>query len=363
MSDLIVKVVQISDIQPHPNADALELAIVGGWQVVVKKGTLEKGDHVIHIPPDSLVPWDIAEKWGVSSYLSGYEKYKLNSKNVGEGRVKTIRLRGEISHGFIVENKDNHPADADVKDFYGIMKWEPPEDVAWSRENAEKPHPGLFKYTDIQNQRNYQSTFYDGEEVVATEKIHGTSSVIALVTIQDNDEQSSEFMISSKKVRRKIGEGSLYELPLNSHPFIKNMLEDLYVKNTINSVRPVSVEIFGELFGWVQDLKYGHNAGDVSYRAFDIAINGKYVDYDVFTKTCDEYDIPRVPEIYRGKYDEKKLWELSLGNTLIKMDNPHIREGLVVHPVKERIDPKLGRVILKFISNTYLTRKGGTEFN
>lgn len=359
----MVKVLPISNLDTHPNADSLELATVNGWQIVTKKDLHEVGDEVIHVPPDSLVPWPIAEEWGVASYLSGYEKYKAGKEDVDAGRVKAIRLRGEISHGFVVPNKENHPVDTDVKDFYGIVKWEPPEDVSWARGNTEKPHPALFKYTDIQNQRNYKNTFNDGEEVVATEKLHGTSSLIALVTVQDGDTQSQEIMVSSRKVRRKLGEGSVYELPLTAHPFIKNMLDDLYAKHTVNSVPPVSVEIFGELFGWVQDLKYGHAPGEVSYRAFDIAVNGKYLDYDVFTKMCDEYDIPRVPEIYRGKYDENKLWKLSDGKTLIKMDEPHMREGIVVHPVEERTDPKLGRVILKFVSDSYLTRKGGTEYH
>ena len=32
----------------------------------------------------------------------------------------------------------------------------------------------------------------------------------------------------------------------------------------------------------------------------------------------------------------------------------HIREGVVVKPLVERNDPKLGRVILKYVGDTYL---------
>jgi len=40
------------------------------------------------------------------------------------------------------------------------------------------------------------------------------------------------------------------------------------------------------------------------------------------------------------------------GNTTLA-DN-HIREGVVVKPVVERIDPKIGRTALKYIGESYL---------
>ncbi len=32
----------------------------------------------------------------------------------------------------------------------------------------------------------------------------------------------------------------------------------------------------------------------------------------------------------------------------------HMREGVVVKPLHERTDPKLGRVVLKYVSDLYL---------
>jgi hypothetical protein len=45
------------------------------------------------------------------------------------------------------------------------------------------------------------------------------------------------------------------------------------------------------------------------------------------------------------------------------MDAKHIREGVVVTPVVEREDMRLGRVALKSVSEKYLLRKGGTEYS
>ena len=49
----------IDEIKPIPNADKIELARVGGWQVVVSKADNYKvGDKVIYIEIDSKVPSD-----------------------------------------------------------------------------------------------------------------------------------------------------------------------------------------------------------------------------------------------------------------------------------------------------------------
>jgi len=66
-------------------------------------------------------------------------------------------------------------------------------------------------------------------------------------------------------------------------------------------------------------------------------------------------DLPWVPVLYRGSYDPVKLKELSNGpSTMPGAD--HIREGVVIKPVKERYDIKLGRVQLKIVSDDYLER-------
>jgi len=40
------------------------------------------------------------------------------------------------------------------------------------------------------------------------------------------------------------------------------------------------------------------------------------------------------------------------------LGSDHIREGVVVRPTIERIDPKVGRAVLKYISDEYLLAKG-----
>ncbi len=72
MSSVIANVVEIEEVQPHPNADRLFLARVKGWQAVIRKredGSPEfaPGERVVFIPPDSTLPREMAERLGVVS--------------------------------------------------------------------------------------------------------------------------------------------------------------------------------------------------------------------------------------------------------------------------------------------------------
>lgn len=106
----------------HPNADQLQIGKVGAYQVVVQKGLYKDGDEVIFAPEKSILTGNLKEEYG--KYLSGPSK----------DRVKSVRLRGEVSCGIIIPN-DLIPSDfdintakigEDVSESFGITKYEPP---------------------------------------------------------------------------------------------------------------------------------------------------------------------------------------------------------------------------------------------
>jgi hypothetical protein len=45
----VATIEQIKEVRPHPNADALELATIKGWQVCIKKNEFKAGDLCIYI--------------------------------------------------------------------------------------------------------------------------------------------------------------------------------------------------------------------------------------------------------------------------------------------------------------------------
>jgi RNA ligase (TIGR02306 family) len=340
MSEFSVEVVVIDNVVPHSNADALDVVKIQGkaLQTIAKRGQYSPGDMALYVPYDSMVPDETAELWGVSSYLS-------------KGRVRAIRLRGEMSYGFLT-NLPDAPVSVgdDLSVMYGVTKYEPhPKFTAG--ENAPD-FPLFHKYTSIENFRRYPDIFEPGDEVIATEKIHGTNSRVG-VTFDDENLGGRLYLCGSHNMRKKTGIGGIYEFPLGI-PSVSKFLGCTELTSGV-------VILFGEIYGWkVQDLPYGHKQEEPwGFRAFDISVDGDYLDYDDFVKTCDTHGIQRVPELYRGPFDIDTLMDVATGNTVVGGD--HIREGIVIRPAVERTHQSLGRVVLKLINDDYITRKGGTE--
>ena len=124
----------------------------------------------------------------------------------------------------------------------------------------------------------------------------------------------------------------------------------------------------GEIFGaGVQDLTYGVTQRP-ALRVFDVrrgALSdpgGLWLDDEALTAWCEQMELPQVPVLYRGPFDEALMLELTEGLETVSGRAAHMREGVVVRPLKERRDEVLGRVQLKSVSGSYLTRKGGTEY-
>lgn len=322
MSSIVVLNRRIENIKPHPNADKLELAVIGGWQVVVGKGSMSEGQLVTYVPPDAIVPSHHAERWGVAKYLSN-------------GRVRAVKLRGEPSYGFAVPAEGEEGRNS--AEALGITKYQPP--MKFSCGDSEAEHPAFTQYTDVENLRHYTDVLDRGEEVVVTEKIHGTNSRIAIIKDEFNDRR----IAGSRTMQRVHAENSIYWFPWTI-PEIAAIMEQLAARASVSAI------LFGEVYGKVQSLRYGLPQG-LGYRAFDAMVDGKYLDVHEFISL-----VPlnlRVPVLYVGEYNPDHVVSLSKGRTMIPGAD-HIREGVVVRPHFERYDPKVGRVILKYVSDDYL---------
>jgi len=64
--------------------------------------------------------------------------------------------------------------------------------------------------------------------------------------------------------------------------------------------------------------------------------------------------LTRVPIVYIGSFSPEYL-DLADGQTILG-NGCHIREGIVIKPVTERWTHRIGRVILKRISDKYLLK-------
>jgi len=366
MSSLIVEVVRIDEVRPHPDpaAERIAVAVIKGWRTVVPKvddgtGNLvpkySVGDEVIYVPPDAMLPPEVAEHWGVAKYLGQ------------DGRVKSAKMRGQMSYGFIadvepicgegfIRSQQMAAMDPgwvttfwvpevgdDVADYYSIVKWEPGEN--FNSAELEPENPAFRRYTEIELFENFPEKISVGTEVVITEKIHGTNSRVGL--IRSPQEGAEPFFVCGtheSQVRQDVQSHYLVPLRMES---VQRLLRKLYDETPGTQ----AVVIFGEVYGYVQSLHYGHQKGCVSFRAFDVSIDGNFIDWDRTVAACSAAGVEMVPVLYRGPFDPDRLMELSDGPTTVGGD--HIREGVVCHPVVEAMDEFGERVIVKRISPQY----------
>ncbi len=319
---------------PHPNADLLELAQVDDYHCVVKKGEFKTGDLIAYIPEASLVPQALLEEMNLQGRLSGAEK----------NRVKAVKLRGELSQGLVLPARPHWKEDEDVAAELGITKWIPPIPVHMAGELAPAPD-GWHGYTDIENLKRYPEVLALGEEVVATEKVHGTCTLAGL--LNGVRAVSSKGYGAGGKTLKEEDKNLYWRMARKYELFEK--LEGLG-----------NVMLFGETFGaGVQDLGYGVVKGEPRFFAFDIAINGRYLDYDDFVKLCTEREIPMSKLLYRGPFGPECLAQTG-GKETLSGKLTHVREGIVIRPVKERHEHSIGRVVLKSVNPDYLLRSGET---
>ncbi len=322
---------------PHPNADLLELAQVDDYHCVVKKDTFKTGDLIAYIPEASLVPEALLIEMNLQGRLSGSEK----------NRVKAVKLRGELSQGLVLPARPHWQEGDDVTAELGIVKWVPPIPVHMAGELAPAPE-GWHGYTDIENLKRYPAVLTLGEEVVATEKVHGTCTLVGL--LNGVQAVSSKGYGASGQTLKDDGKNLYWRMARKYQLFDK--LEGLG-----------NVMLFGETYGvGVQDLGYGAMKGEPEFFAFDLARNGRYLDYDDFVKICAERGIPMSKLLYRGPFGPECLAHTS-GKETLSGKQTHVREGIVIRPVQERFEHSVGRVILKSVNPDYLLRGGeATEF-
>ena len=115
---------------------------------------------------------------------------------------------------------------------------------------------------------------------------------------------------------------------------------------------------YGEIYGQVQDLRYDVPRSEGARLAFFDVLNiatRRYYDYDEASSMIARLGLPVAPILARGGWDPG-LCSLAEGASCLASN---VREGIVVRPVVERFDERIGRVILKLHGEGFLTRKGG----
>lgn len=164
----------IAAINPHPNADRLELATVKGWQAIVKKGEFKAGDPCVFIVIDTILP---DAPW--SAFLKDGDK---------PIRLRTVKLRGQFSQGLVLpitvlpEESRTWHAGADVGGELGVKKYE--KEISSQLSGVAKGEfpTHIVARTDEDNGLNYPELVAEvlRHHVVITQKLDGSSCTIII---------------------------------------------------------------------------------------------------------------------------------------------------------------------------------------
>lgn len=233
----------IASTRPIQGADRIEVAQVDGWECVVKKGEFEVGQHIVYVEVDSVMP----------------ERPEFEFLRDRKFRVRTIKLRGQVSQGLVLPldilPAGNYKLGDDVTELLGVTKYDPqaqqeallltkqPKTPAnpvvkflmrfkWYRRLFMKPKrkgrfPDWIVKTDETRIQNL-TTLFDierkkGTLFSVTEKVDGQSATYFLQKIS---RRKYEFGVCSRNIRLGTPDNSSYWTIARKYD-IENVLKKL----------------------------------------------------------------------------------------------------------------------------------------
>jgi len=322
----------IQQLEPIPGADAIETASVLGWKVVVKKGEFKQGQFCVYCEIDSVFP----------------RRPEFDFLAERHYRIKTIKLRGQISQG-IVFPLDILPEtyiakeDDDVTELLEIVKYELPERFAIG--GSRGSFPGFLRKTDETRIQSIPSVLdiFNGKAYYITQKLDGTSA-----TYYYHPEHG--YGACSRNHLKDDGDNVYWNVGVKEDIEVK--LKDAFEKYG----RPFAIQ--GEICGPnIQGNKLGlpHHKLFL-FNLYDIDF-GKYVNGPI-NDWCTVLGFTPVPLLEEGDNFDYTLAEL-LEKARGKYPSGKNQEGIVVRLNNEELQCRgtaEGRPSFKVINNDFLLK-------
>lgn len=347
----VQKVIKLESID---GADLIETATVLGWQIVTKKGEYKVGDLCAYIQIDTVVP----------------DTPMFEFLRERKFRVRTIKLRKQISQGLIVPLPDGKWKEGnDLTEVLGVKKYEKPDN---NPERYEKPRMPkvwykkwgyLFKYNILYKmlpglQRKSRSPFpkhlvsitdeeriqnipqvltqYAGKEFVVSHKLDGSSITI----IHSKVLGRSKFRICSRRFELHDKKNDWFRV-FESTGFKNEILKLVEIFHTDDII--VQGEAIGKFNG------NHHALQQDQIRLFNIYVNGKRLPQNHFAAICKEWNIPFCP-VYKIATLNHTLPEILKESEIKDVLNPAAdAEGLVWRCIEDNMS-------FKVINNKYLLK-------
>ena len=346
----LASIQRIKAIAPIEGADAIEKIEVLGWELVAKKGDFKVDDFCVYVEIDSILP----------------DKPEFEFMRPRKFRIRTIRLRGQISQGIafptsILPSGTKIEEDLDVTDLLGITKHDPEQEslvvakepvfddknkyirfykkhkylitkrikkaLGISTKTVSDDFPSYIPRTDetrVQNMHRGLAT-HEGKVAYVSEKLEGSSTTFIAIKSKGSflkklfSKQPMRFIVCSR------------------NRIVNNKIDDRWyvakkydIEKKLTALK-MNIAIQGELIGpKIQDNIYKLDDKDFRmYLAYDIDAH-KYLTYNELVELSKELSIPLVPILDDNHIihtDIKQYVDLSLGNSVL--NNKQKREGVV----------------------------------
>lgn len=326
----LVRIVNVDDVQPAENADALEISTVGAWEIVTRKGVFRKGDRAVFAEIDAAIPVD-DERFGLPAH---------EAKDFGDGVnrlvIKTIRLRGNLSQGVLFPlalfpELEGVPNDVDVSGSLGITKYEPEKSV--SNDVVGEWNDRFAIRSDAERVQNL-AKFYDqikAEPWIATEKVDGESMTV----------------VNDGGTLRVYGRQAEFK-PETSH--LNDVLDADFLLNHL----PQGWSIQGEAAGpKIQSNKLGLDKK--RFFLFNVFNTGRPVPRDQWENWMNELSVPVIENFTLPDTAAELVGQVDGMKSIV---NPEVlAEGVVFHHKEGKAPYFLSRPSFKVISNAYLSNK------
>jgi RNA ligase (TIGR02306 family) len=341
---------KVAEIKSINGADAIEACRINGWWVVAKKGEFTVGDLVVYFEIDSWIPHDLAP------FLSKGNEPKEYNGVKGE-RLRTVKLRGQISQGLILPISiltdmnpeysdggyvtfDNHPSirlfenGADVSIIMGIQKYEPPISTSLAGQVVGHFPTQYAPKTDQERIQNCFDELPKDHTWEVSMKLDGSS--FSLMKIDGG------IRPCSRNLELKNNEENANNVLVKLANQIATKIQD--VDNIV-----IQMESMGEGIQGNKEKLSGHHA-----YVFDIydPTEQRYFSPSERVKFCDEHGLIHTPILH----ETFSIDGMTIDDILEMADGPSInakyREGIVF---KSHSDPS---VSFKAISNKWLLKNG-----
>lgn len=355
MADWQVSIEEI-EVFPHPDADRLEVARVGMFPLVVAKDNGYKtGQLACLAPKRTIIPEDLRDNFRNIDTNQSYLR--------GGTTVKSARLRGVLSEGVVIPldyvnkklQENNITGEfpefqhKGIKDLVGVdispllkMTEHQPDIKVVFGGDLNPVRAAVYSRHDVEGVHIFANEFEEGEEVVVTEKLHG-SQVNVMIHPDGFVELSSKGMI---------GKGATL-VETDSNVYWKAVRNSGIIDTVLRLFHGKFAQIMGEVLPLQKGFTYGFTTPTL--KIFRLEVDGVRVSTGT-VMTDDEYSGFRkfwVPVLYRGKYDLESIKKVCKGLETVSGKGLHIKEGGVIEPLLARNARRGWPLFLKVINPKY----------